>query len=385
MLFAQTNHRSGKVQKLRIFLRQAPVKPRRLVVLAVCVVVAVLRSAEFVSAQEHRRSLRDHQNGDEVFELAHAQVFYLCVCAFAFKAVVVGIVVVASVAVLFAVFVVVLSVVADNVVHREAVVASNIVYRVAGLLSVVQVQVAGTGDARGRRRRSVFVSANKAAHVVPKAVVPFRPAASGKVSHLVAAARVPRLGDDFCVCQNRVNRYPVGQRRESVYLPPLVAAQNRGKVKPKAVDVHLLHPVAQAVDDKIHCVGLVAVEGVSAARIVHVILLVRRQNVVLVVLYSLEFKSIAALVSFAGVVVDNVQNNFDSGLVQFLDHLLEFADWAAGASVRRVSVLWREKSYRAVAPIIGKAVAAARICVSVFVFVKFLDWQQFHRRDSQIL
>ena len=148
--------------------------------------------------------------------------------------------------------------------------------------------------------------------------------------------------------------------------------------------MYFLNPVAQAVHDKIHRVGLVAVEGVSAARIVHVILLVRRQNVVLVVLNALEFKGVAALVSFACVVVDDVQNDFDSGLVQLLYQLLEFSDRAAGASVRGVSVFGREKAYCAVAPVVCEALAIFGVGVAVFVFVKFLDWKQFHRGDAQV-
>ncbi len=42
-------------------VQQAPVDPRRLVVLAVGIVVAVLRAAELVAAQQHGRALRQEQ------------------------------------------------------------------------------------------------------------------------------------------------------------------------------------------------------------------------------------------------------------------------------------------------------------------------------------
>ena len=121
---------------------ERPVKPRGFVVLAVGVVVSVLASAELVSAQKHRNSLRKHQERDEILYLPLAQGLDLGVGAFALKAVVVGIVVVASVSVLLAVFVVVLSVVAYDIVHRKAVVAGDVIDRGGGAFSVVKVQVA---------------------------------------------------------------------------------------------------------------------------------------------------------------------------------------------------------------------------------------------------
>ena len=52
-----------KGEELLIFCKQAPVEPGNLIVLAVAVVVAILRVAEFISGEEHRRAAAAHEHG----------------------------------------------------------------------------------------------------------------------------------------------------------------------------------------------------------------------------------------------------------------------------------------------------------------------------------
>src|SRR5271165_2555615 len=54
-------------------VEKAPVEPADLVVLAICVVVAALRSAHFVAHLEHRGTDRNQQNDKEVLDLASAK------------------------------------------------------------------------------------------------------------------------------------------------------------------------------------------------------------------------------------------------------------------------------------------------------------------------
>ena len=54
----------------RVLLHQGPVEPTDLVVLAIGVVVALLRPADFVSGQQHRRADGQQIEGQEVLDLA---------------------------------------------------------------------------------------------------------------------------------------------------------------------------------------------------------------------------------------------------------------------------------------------------------------------------
>ena len=90
------------------------------------------------------------------------------------------------------------------------------------------------------------------------------------------------------------------------------------------------------------------------------------------------------LVSFSRVIVNNVQNHFDSGPVQFFDHLLEFTHRPARSLVGSVSRLWRKKSNRAVAPVIYQMLARPRIYICIFIFIKFKNRKQLNRRNSKL-
>ena len=81
---------------------ELPVEPGDLVVLAPGVVVAALRAAELVAAEQHRHALREEQRGQEVALLARAQRVDLRVVGLALDAAVPGAVVVGAVAVVLA-------------------------------------------------------------------------------------------------------------------------------------------------------------------------------------------------------------------------------------------------------------------------------------------
>ena len=56
------------------------------------------------------------------------------------------------------------------------------------------------------------------------------------------------------------------------------------------------------------------------------------------------------MVAFAGVVVDDVEHDLDAGVVQPLDHGLEFGDRRR----RQIARLGREEADRVVAPVVGQ-------------------------------
>src|SRR6516162_3677733 len=134
-----------EAQERAVLFRQTPVEPTDLIVLAVGVVVAFLRAANLVAGHEHRHAARHHENDGEVLDLPFPQRLDGWIVGWAFAAAVPAQVFVDAVAVTLAVGVVVLVVVGDQVVEREAVVASNEVDTIDGEMAAGLVYVGAAG------------------------------------------------------------------------------------------------------------------------------------------------------------------------------------------------------------------------------------------------
>jgi hypothetical protein len=78
---------------------------------------------------------------------------------------------------------------------------------------------------------------------------------AGEAAHLVEAAGVPGLGDQLGAGQGRVGVDVPDEGARAHGLAALVARQDGRQVEAEAVDVHLLHPVAQAVEDHARTTG----------------------------------------------------------------------------------------------------------------------------------
>ena len=128
-----------------------PVEPADLVVLAIGVVVAALRAPDLVAHQQHRRPEREQGQGQEVLDLAVAQRLDGGIVGRPFDAAIPAEVVVGAVAVVFAVCFVVLAVVRDQIVEREAVVAGDEVDALLGFALLVRVDVGAAGQPVGQR------------------------------------------------------------------------------------------------------------------------------------------------------------------------------------------------------------------------------------------
>src|SRR5262249_54718625 len=145
---AELNHLADEALEVLVLLRQRPVHPARLVVLAPGIVVPLLSSQKFVPSGEHWDSLGKQERGDEVLRLPGAEGENLRVGSFALDAAVPGVILVPAVAVAFAVLLVVLQVVTDQVPEREAVVTGDVVDRVPRQPAVPMIAVRGAGEAR---------------------------------------------------------------------------------------------------------------------------------------------------------------------------------------------------------------------------------------------
>ena len=100
------------------------------------------------------------------------------------------------VAVILAVRLVVLLVVGDEVVQREAVVRGDEVDARPGLAAAAVEDVGRAGQARRERRRR-RLAAPEVAHRIAVLVVPFRPARREAADLVAAGAAIPGLGDQL--------------------------------------------------------------------------------------------------------------------------------------------------------------------------------------------
>ena len=87
--------------------------------------------------------------------------------------------------------------------------------------------------------------------------------------------------------------------------------------------MHLLHPIAQAIDDKIAHNGVIAVDGVSYPREVFVVTLIIFQQIVDAIINSPETKGRAKVVIFDAVIKDHIQKNLQTGLMKLAHHLFK--------------------------------------------------------------
>ena len=139
--------------------------------------------------------------------------------------------------------------------------------------------MSGLPSSRVARRDTVPSSPlHEAAHVVAEPAVPLLPGVADEAADLIEAGRVPRFGDQLGAGQQRIRLDVPEHRRVRQRMARLVARQDRREIEAEAVDVHLGHPVAQAVLDQPAHDRLVGVQRVAAAGVVGVARLVRARG-----------------------------------------------------------------------------------------------------------
>ena len=202
-----------------------------------------------------------------------------------------------------------------------------------------------------------FPAKPKGAGRVAKAVVPFQPAV-GELAQLVATlANVPGLGDELHCGQHGVLRQRLEQRAVPVE-PSLGAAQHGCQVKTKAVHVHVLNPVAQAVQHKLHHARVRHVQRIAATReVLAVLRRVRRMAIPTAAVQAAPTDRGPVFIALGRVVVDHVKNDLDALGVQGSHHLAKLV--TRGLPGGRSGIAWvrAEKAQGVVTPMVNKAVA----------------------------
>ena len=167
---------------------------------------------------------------------------------------------------------------------------------------------------------------------------------------------------------NRGQERVVGRRERAVR----ASAQNRGQIEAEAVDVHLLHPVAQALEDQRPGADAGTGQRVAAAGVVAV----HRPRVVGHhvegdVVDSAKAVGRPVRAGLGRVVVDDVEDNLDICRMQGADHRPELV--AGGLGIRRIAGVRGEEVQGHVAPVIA------------LLRVELLNGEQLDHGDPQLL
>jgi hypothetical protein len=157
-----------------------------------------------------------------------------------------------------------------------------------------------------------------------------------------------------------------------------LAREDGPQVEAKAVDVHLLDPVAQAVGDHLDDARVRQVQRVARAGVVDVVAALGQQAIVGGVVHALEGERRPELVALGGVVVDHVEDHLQARVVEARHHLLEFLQAARG--IGGVAGVGREKTDAVVAPVVGEA-----LLQQVAVVDEGVHRQELDRRDAKRL
>src|SRR6185437_2497562 len=158
----------------------------------------------------------------------------------AFGAAIGALIVVGTVAVLFAVRLVVLVLVARPIVQRKAVMHRDVVDRGTRPAPVVLELGRRAGHAMGEIADQIAVAAPEAPRGLAVEVVPLRPAGRKGADLIAAGPDIPRFGDQLYVAEHRV--LPHGGEEGGVGLEGRRAPECGGEVEAEAVDVKYFDP-----------------------------------------------------------------------------------------------------------------------------------------------
>src|SRR5262249_3893332 len=115
-----------------------------------------------------------------------------------------------------------------------------------------------------------LVALDEAPDIVSESAVPFLPAVANEASYLIESGRIPRFRDELRAGQQRIRFDIPEDRRVGQRMTGRIAREDRREVETEPVDVHLGHPVAQAVLDHPAHDRLVGVQRIAAPGVVRV-------------------------------------------------------------------------------------------------------------------
>ena len=244
------------------------------------------------------------------------------------------------------------------------------------------IDIPGAGNPACGDLPHTKVSFQEIAHVIPISTVPFRPTApGGKTAHLIESTRIPRLGDQLHIPQDRVKSQTLQKRRFTHRRTILVPPQDGGKIETKTVYMIGSRPVPQAFQDHLMHNGMVAVQGIAAATEI-IVIPVRCQHIVNVIVKSFEGKAGSSLISLRRVIKYHIQNTLNAILMKGADQFFQFRSFFIIFHLRRVTGVGCKEAHRVVAPVIHHRFVVHHPVISHLVKLK--DWHQLHCVDPQL-
>src|SRR5262249_372804 len=139
-----------------------------------------------------------------------------------------------------------------------------------------------------------------------------------------------------------------------------IAAKDGRQVKAQPIDVHFRYPEAQTGHDQVAHDRVVAVDRVAAAGKVEVMPIAAEQIIQLVI-QAPEGIGAAGVVSLAGVVEDDVEDDLHAGRVKSAQHVAKFVDLPIFLAAAGVGGFGGGKSDAVVAPEVFQALARERV------------------------
>src|SRR3569832_2299549 len=173
-----------------------PVDPGDLVVLRVGVVVALLRATHLVALLKQRHAARHEERGEQRTHVAFAREVDPLVFSHTLDAAVPRLIVVVAVAIAFAVRLVVLVAIRDEIEQREPVMHGEEVHPGARFAAGKIVDLGRTRDLAGERANLTRLAAPEAADLVAISVVPLAEFLAVLADAVPPRTWIPRLGDE---------------------------------------------------------------------------------------------------------------------------------------------------------------------------------------------
>jgi hypothetical protein len=161
----------------------------------------------------------------------------------------------------------------------------------------------------------------------------------------------------------------------------LGTTQHAGQVEPEPIDMHVVHPVTQAVHHELQHARLTQIQRIAATRVVDVrVGALVRQPVPRRVVQPPPAQRRPGFVGLAGVIEDDIEDHFDAGPVQGSHHGPKLIAHGARVGRRRITGLRAKEAERVVAPVIDEPPVRQVPLVQVLV-----HRQQADRGDAEPL
>src|ERR1700704_2577134 len=240
--FGEVRQQRGHILSLES--EPGPIAPSDGIVLAVGIVVAVLAVADFVSRQEQRHTLRQHEARQQIAAHLTSHLHDIGIVGRAFDAAIRAVIFIGAVTVVLAVRLIVLALIADQIGKSEPIVDRDVVDARAGTAGVMVEQMRGTRHAAAEVSEEFAVTPPIAPQRAAKLIVPLGPAGR-KSAHLIAArAEIPRLGNELYSSQDRI--LPDRSEKGRTAIEAVRSAAEGGcEIEPESVDSANLDPMAQ--------------------------------------------------------------------------------------------------------------------------------------------